>query len=173
MRHFAAVTLICSCTLIGCAQGGSSATSPQAALLTQAEGVAGQRLSLRLKDNPCATVLAPTVPISPGVVRQLDVGTCKLSRLGTVDFVSDKVLQLALGTQTIQATLPWAFPYQGGGLTNTLWVCSNGWVSLQATTSTDSSETVAELLSGPTRVFGMWDDLDPSPSSSRYRVAAE
>ena len=68
-------------------------------------------------------------------------------------------------TQTIQVTLPWAFPYQLGGLTNALWVCSNGWVSLEATTLTDSSETVAELLSGPARVFGMWDDLDPSTAT--------
>ncbi len=104
MRHFAAVTLFCSCTLIGCAQGGSGATAPHAELLTRADGAEGQRLSLRLKDNPCTTVIALTVPISPGVIRQLDQGTCQLSRLGTVDFVSDKVLQLALGTQTIQAT---------------------------------------------------------------------
>jgi len=90
MRYFAAITLICSSILIGCTSDDSGATSP--------------RVELRLKDEPCVTVLAPTVPISPGVVRQVDQGTCKLTLLGTVAFVSDKELQLALGTQAIQAT---------------------------------------------------------------------
>lgn len=68
--------------------------------------------------------------------------------------------------QTIAVPLPWAFPYHRNGLTNSLWVCSNGWVGLETTTSTDASETVPELLSGPARVFGMWDDLNPSATGA-------
>lgn len=104
MRHFAAITLICLSTLIGCVSDDSGATSPRVELRMQSVGTEGQRGRLHLKDEPCATVLAAPVPISVGVVRQLDQGTCKLPRLGTVIFVSDKVLQLRLGTQTIKAT---------------------------------------------------------------------
>ena len=68
--------------------------------------------------------------------------------------------------QTVQVTLPWAFPYQGGGMTNDLWVCSNGWISLEPTTLNDMTETVAELLSGPTRIFAMWDDLNPGAAGT-------
>ena len=46
--------------------------------------------------------------------------------------------------QTTPVTLPWTFPYQGGGATNTLYVCSNGWVSLESTTATDYAESVAD-----------------------------
>lgn len=63
---------------------------------------------------------------------------------------------------TIQIPLPWAFPYQGNGLTNNLWVCSNGWVGLEPTTSTAATSTPAAFLSGPARVLGMVADLNPS-----------
>lgn len=74
--------------------------------------------------------------------------------------------QVIAANQTIAVPLPWVFPYQGGRSTNTLRVCSNGWVALEATTTTDASETVAELLSGPARVFAMWDDLNPTLGGS-------
>jgi hypothetical protein len=62
---------------------------------------------------------------------------------------------------TTQVSLPWTLAYQGGN-TNDLWVCSNGWVALEATSSTAYVESVRELLDGPARIAPLWDDLDPS-----------
>lgn len=56
----------------------------------------------------CDTVLAPTVDISPGVVRQVDNGSCQLTPFGTTVFFSDKVLQLAAGTQSVDVRLTMA-----------------------------------------------------------------
>lgn len=77
-------------------------------------------------------------------------------------------VQTMTDDQTIPVALPWSFPYQNSGVTNSLWVCSNGWVSLEATTATDYNETVAGLLSGPTRICAMWDDLNPGAGGAVY-----
>lgn len=63
--------------------------------------------------------------------------------------------------QTLQVTLPFGFPIRGTVVTD-LFLCSNGWVALESTTSTDFSESFVELFSGPRRVCAMWDDLNPA-----------
>jgi len=62
--------------------------------------------------------------------------------------------------QTTQVPLPFTMPYQSGATSN-LWVCSNGWIAFESTTSTSYIETVGELLAGPARVCAYWDDLNP------------
>jgi hypothetical protein len=51
----------------------------------------------------CDLTIQPPQPIGPGLVRQLDVGECIVSHLGKSSFVSDKIINFAAGTQTIQA----------------------------------------------------------------------
>lgn len=62
---------------------------------------------------------------------------------------------------TVQVSLPWSFPHATGS-TNSLWVCSNGWLALQSTTSASAVESVGELRSGPARICAFWDDLNPT-----------
>ena len=52
----------------------------------------------------CETTLDPAIPLGPGVIRQVDRGTCTLAHLGRADFLSDKTIQLMAGTQTTIAT---------------------------------------------------------------------
>lgn len=66
---------------------------------------------------------------------------------------------------TVPVALPFAFPYAGGS-TNSLWLCSNGWISFEATTSTALTESAAGLVSGTMRVCPMWDDLNPNAGGS-------
>ncbi len=105
MRNIAAaVALLSSFAIVACASDAPGATAPDAEVLGRISGVNGHKFRLRRFQGPCETVLAPTIPISPGVVRQVDDGTCHLSHFGEVGFLSDKVLQLALGTQTNEVT---------------------------------------------------------------------
>jgi hypothetical protein len=52
----------------------------------------------------CELVIQPSEPISPGVVRQIDIGDCRISHLGHATFISDKIINFVAGTQTIQGT---------------------------------------------------------------------
>jgi hypothetical protein len=74
--------------------------------------------------------------------------------------------------QTQAIPLPWTIPSLAGP-TNMIWVCSNGWISFEATTSTDYTETVPELLAGETRICPLWDDLNPSASTGAGAIHAE
>ena len=63
--------------------------------------------------------------------------------------------------QTVAVPLPWPLP-SAAGSSSSIWVCSNGWASLEATTNTTYLESVSELLGGPTRIAAWFDDLNPS-----------
>jgi hypothetical protein len=52
----------------------------------------------------CELVIQPSEPISPGVVRQIDIGDCRISHLGRATFISDKIIDFVAGTQIIQGT---------------------------------------------------------------------
>jgi hypothetical protein len=52
----------------------------------------------------CELVIQPAEPISPGIVRQIDIGDCRISHLGRATFISDKIINFMAGTQTIQGT---------------------------------------------------------------------
>lgn len=60
---------------------------------------------------------------------------------------------------TFALTLPFSFPCPRGNITQA-WLCTNGWLSFQSTTSTDLSESVAELLANGTRLAFLWDDMN-------------
>ncbi len=62
---------------------------------------------------------------------------------------------------TQQIALPWAMPY-ANGMTSSVWVCSNGFISLEMWSGASFTESVTELLSSPPRVCPLWDDLNPS-----------
>ena len=66
------------------------------------------------------------------------------------------------GNQTVLVRLPFSFPNAEGASRDRVWVCSNGFVALSATTSADATESPGELLAGPNRVCALWDDLNPS-----------
>ncbi|MBM4061276.1 MAG: hypothetical protein FJ265_09325 [Planctomycetes bacterium] len=84
---------------------------------------------------------------------------------GTFVPVSGSSTQLSLGDDArVSVALPFALPVLGG-TTNTLWVCSNGFVS---TTDNGASytATVSGLLSGAYCWYGGWMDLNPTAAGS-------
>lgn len=48
----------------------------------------------------CELAIQPAEFVSPGVIRLVDVGTCRISHLGRSTMVSDKIINLEAGTQT-------------------------------------------------------------------------
>lgn len=89
--------------LAGCGGDSPTATSPENPALARTSGKS-QMLVQRPMTGRCETVLAPTQVLGPGVIRQLDTGTCQLSHLGRAAFSSDKVIRITAGTQTAEAT---------------------------------------------------------------------
>ena len=80
--------------VLGCA--GDSPTSVDGGAQF---GVDGVPFSAR-----CELAIQPPTPVGPGLLHQLDTGECQVSHLGRTAFVSDKVINVVAGTQTIQAT---------------------------------------------------------------------
>ena len=68
--------------------------------------------------------------------------------------------------------LPWSFGFCGNAY-DTLFVGSNGNVTFGAR-DVDETESIGEFLSGPPRIAGLWDDLDPeSAGTVSYEVTDE
>jgi hypothetical protein len=68
-------------------------------------------LSPRFSNQPvpftgarCELAIQPATPIGPGVVRQLDIGECRFTHLGLTQYLSDKIIDFAAGTQALQIT---------------------------------------------------------------------
>jgi hypothetical protein len=71
----------------------------------------------------CEMEAQPAEPVSPGVISQLDVGTCHISHLGMSTMTSDKLINLAAGTQTADVVFTAAngdMLYASGNGTNTM-----------------------------------------------------
>jgi hypothetical protein len=69
----------------------------------------------------CELAIQPATPVSPGVIHQLDLGDCILSHLGKATMISDKIINLAAGTQVTEITYTAAngdILYANGGGTN-------------------------------------------------------
>lgn len=66
------------------------------------------RFSRVEQDRPfkaeCNLRIQPPTVVSPGVIHQIDAGECQALHLGAATLVSDKIINLAAGTQTIQLT---------------------------------------------------------------------
>jgi hypothetical protein len=76
-----------------------SPSGPAADVSTAQFSQAEAELPFRAECN--AQIQPPTV-VSPGVIAQTDSGDCQASHLGKTTIVSEKVINLAAGTQTIQ-----------------------------------------------------------------------
>lgn len=71
----------------------------------------------------CELEIQPAQPVGPGIIRQLDVGTCRISHLGRSTLVSDKLINLVAGTQSADMAITAAngdLLYASGMGTNTL-----------------------------------------------------
>lgn len=84
---------------------------------------------------------------------------------GTGTYVAPAGTALNLGDDAgASITLPFSFPYPGGS-TNSLWVCSNGYVQAGGN-DTAFDPTVGGFLSGAPRWAAAWHDFNPSGTTS-------
>ncbi|HEX5052205.1 MAG TPA: hypothetical protein VFZ65_10565 [Planctomycetota bacterium] len=85
-------------------------------------------------------------------------------------FDADLGTALGMGDDTLSNghALGFDFPLPGGGVTNTIDICSNGFVWLQSGTSTSASPTPGDipLRNGPPRLCPLWTDLKFPTSAS-------
>lgn len=65
---------------------------------------------------------------------------------------------------SVEVPLPFTFSFCGGDF-NSVFIGSNGFLTF-GQGNTDFSESVADFLSGPTRIAALWDDLNPSTGGS-------
>lgn len=52
----------------------------------------------------CELAIQPPTPVGPGLIHQLDIGTCHATHLGRATLVSDKVINVGAATQTLSVT---------------------------------------------------------------------
>lgn len=97
MRRPSTIHLVLALTLAGCS--ADTVTDP-------VQLAAGQE-NLRL-DSPftarCEMAIQPGEVVGPGLIHQLDIGECQATHLGRATLVSDKVINVVAGTQTLEAT---------------------------------------------------------------------
>ncbi len=90
---------------------------------------------------------------------------------GTGSWIAPAGTSLPAGDEvTHTVALPFALPYPGG-TTNTLYVCSNGYVSA-ASNPTVYNPSAAVLLGGSPRWAGLWHDFNPSANTLKADVNA-
>ena len=119
MRNLLIPSILVAFALIACASD-----HPTSIRLLPADGAhtASQLNAPVPLTGKCEAVLAAPVFVSPGVIRQVDTGTCQLSHLGKVSFYSAKLINIAAGTQVTEATFTAANGdsiYVSGNGTNT------------------------------------------------------
>ena len=73
---------------------------------------------------------------------------------------ADRIVINAGDDSSHQIGIPFSFPFQGQNRSS-VFVNSNGNLTFGAG-STDFSESVSDLLSGPPRIAALWDDLSPN-----------
>ena len=90
---------------------------------------------------------------------------------GTGTYVAPAGTSLAMSDDTeVAAAIPFSLPYPGGS-TNTLWVCSNGFVS-PVSNGSSFTPTPGGFLSGNPRWSALWHDLLPSTGQVRVDATA-
>jgi hypothetical protein len=103
----------------------------------------------------CEAAMEAPAPVSPGVIRQVDSGSCQLSHLGRVSFYSAKIINVIAGTQVTQATFVGVNGdsiYVTGSGTNT--PGSNGIVAFTTTLSFVGGTGRFERVAGEASVTG-------------------
>ncbi len=90
-------------------------------------------------------------------------------RLGrSTIYIPTAIDPIFLGDDDFQEVLlPFAFPF-GGEYYSTVFVGSNGFITF-GEGNTDYTESVSDLVAGPRRIAGLWDDLYP-PSGGTIEV---
>jgi hypothetical protein len=98
-------------------------------------------------------------------------GTWFITECTTSCYEPNQTNALPMGDDAFATGLALGFTASYGGVvTNTVDVCSNGFVSLVsgANANPDPTPSVAELLSDPARIGALWMDLDPSSGGTVY-----
>ena len=103
MRPFTILLVPFTLALGGCSDGLSAPTVPAELHSAPVASVAVSEDGLPLKAYCEASFGRPQV-LAPGVLRQVDTGTCRMPHLGRTTFHSDKVINVAAGTQTMNVT---------------------------------------------------------------------
>jgi len=114
---------------------------------------------------PAATFDLGGAPGAENVIQHLNSGAGYVALPGTPAFFTPVAPDLGLGDDTVSGALPLGFSmtFPGGGPTITdVWVASNGYIWLQASTVSDYTESVSELLSQGPRIALLWQDLRPA-----------
>jgi uncharacterized Zn-binding protein involved in type VI secretion len=153
MRRYSAGPILLGLLLMGCADSPTVPPTPQFAMT----------------DTPfrgsCELVIQPPEPISPGVVRQIDIGDCRISHLGRATFISDKVINFAAGTQTIQGTYIAAngdLLYANGSGTSQL--LASGRVAFQGVVTFEGGTGRFSSASGTATITGEADPVNARSS---------
>jgi len=96
MRRFT-TPLALAMTLAGCS--ADAITDPQAMIDTPVWAAVPVPFTAR-----CELEIQPPTPVGPGLIHQIDSGTCQATHLGRATLVSDKIINVVAGTQTVEAT---------------------------------------------------------------------
>lgn len=104
MRPITVLLIPFTLALGGCAGGVTSPTAPAGQDLAPGASMTAVAQDGRPITARCEASFGPAELLAPGVLRQVDTGTCQMAHLGRVEFHSDKVIRLAAGTQTTNAT---------------------------------------------------------------------
>lgn len=79
---------------------------------------------------------------------------------------SGALINFTSDDQTVQVNLPFTFTYYGQNYT-TISVCTNGWIAMGTTTSTDYSNSRIPDSDGPSAMIApFWEDLSPQYQGS-------
>ena len=109
-------------------------------------------------------LFAPTtVDLSNTSLMMVSTGSGYLVTAGTNNWFTPTSTPIALTDDSVSAAqnLPFIFNFPGGS-TNSVWISSNGFVWLAASTVNDCCNgTVATLLSNLPRICLLWGDLNP------------
>ncbi len=103
MRFALIPSILFSLFVSGCV--GDGPTEPAGPASSARLKIAAAQQSVpRPLAGKCDALMAPPIFVAPGVIRQIDSGTCQLAHLGRVAFYSDKLINVFAGTQTTQAS---------------------------------------------------------------------
>lgn len=104
MRYVLIASITVSLALTACSSPVPTDANGYSGVLQSKGNSTQEAVSVPLRGE-CDATMAQPIFVSPGVIRQIDSGTCRLARLGRVAFHSDKVINVIAGSQTTQLRL--------------------------------------------------------------------